>query len=654
MTILHLLSLYRKKQISRAVVCCVALLLYVYQPAHGQTQMIADTLQLDEVEVVATRIDQPLKYQPTAVEVIDSTRLSLLHTQSIGETLSLQSSLFIKNNGPGGMATASQRGLSSEQIQVLWEGIPINSPTLGQADLSLLPTSFFSGVQVSSGTPSTAFGGGSLSGALYLSSDWEEGEGRRFSARQSAGSFGQWQSSLQGGYATENLQLSFRGLYDYAENDFEYYNRGYDRFEKRDHNRRERYHVMGSVGQKTGAGEWKSLFWAADSDNQIPGNILHTNTRARQEDQSLRWLSTYQTKWGEAEILFKNYMDRVELNYVDPEADTRSVSTNRRWLVSSGVTYPVTGRLLMKGEVSGTLTGVETSNYASDKSRRHLSALANPEMTFLDHRLRFYPSLRLDAYSDFGTVVSPSLGANYELLAELLFVRGQLSRDFNPPTFNALYWGQGGDPDLEAERSNRAEAGVTLTPRRFLGLSSVKLTGYYSEIDHGIRWFPGNDGVYIPSNVEQLTTKGIEAYIKNSFLTAGDWHLQLDQSGSLNRTEITEPRFAGDAAAGHRVRYAPKWKYKASLSVQKGIARALLQYRRVGRRYTTDTEDISSSLDPYQVLDVTLQLRRQYGDITFKARAGIKNLLDTSYEIMQWYAMPQRNVTFSLTATYQL
>ncbi|WP_372638458.1 TonB-dependent receptor, partial [Fodinibius sp.] len=113
--------------------------------------MIADTLQLDEVEVVATRIDQPLKYQPTAVEVIDSTRLSLLHTQSIGETLSLQSSLFIKNNGPGGMATASQRGLSSEQIQVLWEGIPINSPTLGQADLSLLPTSFFSGVQVSSG-----------------------------------------------------------------------------------------------------------------------------------------------------------------------------------------------------------------------------------------------------------------------------------------------------------------------------------------------------------------------------------------------------------------------------------------------------------------------------------------------------------------------
>ncbi|SHE39066.1 Outer membrane cobalamin receptor protein [Fodinibius roseus] len=653
MTILHLYYyLYRKKQISVAVLCCIALFVYACQPAQAQTQTIADTLELEEVEVVATRIDQPMKYQPTAVEVIDSTRLSLLHAQSIGDILASQSSLFIKNNGPGGMATASQRGLSSEQIQVLWEGIPINSPTIGQTDLSLLPTSFFSNIQVSSGTPSTAFGGGSLSGALYLSSDWEES--RHFSARQCGGSFGQWQSSLQGGYTTEDLQVSIRGLYDYAENDFEYYNRGYDRVEKRQHNRSERYNMMASVGEKTGAGEWKSVFWAADSDNQIPGNILNTNSRARQEDQAVRWLSTYRHSWGDTELELKNFLGRSALNYFDRGINTRSFTTTRRWLISSNIKHTLSEYVELKGELSGELTGVETNNYNSLKTRQQFSALTNPEVTFFDRRLRLYPALRLDVYSDFGTVLSPSLGVNYELLTNRLFVRGQLSRDFNPPTFNALYWGQGGNPDLKAERSNSAEAGVTLTPRRFLGLSSVKLTGYYSEIDHGIRWFPGNDGIYIPSNVEQLTTQGIEAYIKNSFLMPGNWHLQLDQSGSLNRTEITEPRFDGDAAVGHQVRYVPQWKYKASLSVDKGIARVLLQYRWVGRRYTTDTEDFSSSLDPYQVLDATLQLRRRYGDITFKARAGIKNLLDRNYEIIQWYAMPQRNVTFSLTATYQL
>ncbi|HLR32741.1 MAG TPA: TonB-dependent receptor, partial [Fodinibius sp.] len=419
------------------------------------------------------------------------------------------------------------------------------------------------------------------------------------------------------------------------------------------HNRSERYSTMASVGQKTGSGEWKSIFWIAGSDNQIPGNVLQTDSRTRQEDRSLRWLSTYQTGWGNADISFKNYLGRIELNYFDPEADTRSLNTNRRWMISSNLKYPVSEHLLMKGEVSAALTGVETNNYASGESRRQFSVLTNPEITFFDHRFRLYPSLRLDAYNDFGTVLSPSLGANYELLSDRLFLRGQLSRDFNPPTFNALYWARGGDPNLEAERSNSAEAGVTFTPRRFLGVSALKLTGYYSGVDHGIRWYPGADGVYSPSNVEQLTTKGIEAHIQHRFLLAGDWQLQVEQSGSLNRTEITEARFAGDAAAGHQVRYVPQWKYNASLSVQKSIARALLQYRWVGRRYTTDTEDRGASLDPYQVLDVSVQVRRKYGNVEFAAQGVIRNLLDADYEIIQWFAMPQRNYNFSLTATYQ-
>src|SRR5699024_9383552 len=150
-------------------------------------------------------------------------------------------------------------------------------------------------------------------------------------------SFGQWQSSLQGGYTSKGLQLSVRGLYDYAENDFEYYNRAYDRIENRNHNRHERYNVMASEGQKTGTRKWKSVLWIDRRDNQIPGNILNTSSRTRQEDPSLRWLSTNQTGWGDADISFKNYLGRIELNYLDPEADTRSLNPNRRWMVSSNL-----------------------------------------------------------------------------------------------------------------------------------------------------------------------------------------------------------------------------------------------------------------------------------------------------------------------------
>lgn len=636
------------KQISTVVLFCT--LLFFYQTAYGQT--IADTLQLEEIEVVATRIHQPLIYQPTNVEVTDSSRLSLLKGQSIGEVMATESSLFIKEYGPGGMATASQRGLSSEQIQVLWEGVPINSPTLGQTDLSLLPANIFSEIQLSSGTPSTAFGGGSLSGALYLRSDWKDG--KYFSARQRVGSYGQWQSSLEGRYSTQELQVSVHSLYDYSENDFEYYNRAYNRTEKREHNRSEGVNVMASVGKELNSGHWKSVFWVADKDNQIPGSILKIDSKSRQEDQALRWLNTYERQLGNAEFSFKNYLSRAELNYFDPDTDTRSFSTNKRWMVSSDLKYPVAEQLSLKGEISGALTGVASNNYVTDKSRSQFSMLANPEVMLLDHRLRLYPALRMDAYNDFGTVVSPSLGGNYELLLDKLFLRGQLSRDFNPPTFNALYWGQGGNPNLKAERSNTGEAGITITPRKFLGVSSIRLTSYYSKISNGIRWYPGDDGIYTPSNVEELTTKGIEAEIDNSYLISPGWQLNIQQSGILNRTEIMAPRFPGDEAVGSQLRYTPQWKYNASLSLQKDIFKGLIQYRWVGRRYTTDTEDLRDSLDPYQVLDVSVQTQKQLQALEFTLQAGIKNLLDADYEIIQWYAMPQRNFSLSLTVTYHL
>src|SRR5699024_8890942 len=441
-----------------ALIFCALLL--IQQPTYGQT--VSDTLQFEEIEVVATRIRQPLDYQPTNVEVIDSLRTSLLQMQSVAELLTAHSSLHIKAYGPGGMATASQRGLSSEQIQVLWEGIPINSSTLGQTDLSLLPASFFSDIQVSSGTPSTAFGGGSLSGALYLGSDWKGGN--FIKTEQGIGSYGHWQSSLQGRYQSNGWLVSVRGLYDYADNDYSYYNRAYNEDRKRQHNRTKRYNMMATVGKVQDDSRWKSTFWLAGSDNQIPGSVLKTNSQARQVDKSARWLSTYRHNWTNTEWKLKNYLSRTALNYFDPEIDTRSFTTTRRWLVSSDLKHSFNDHLLLKGELSGELTGVDTPNYNSLKTRQQFSVLTNPEIILFNRRLRLYPALRLDAYNDFGTVLSPSLGANYELIANDLFLRGQLSRDFNPPTFNALYWGQGGNPNLKAEYSRSAEVGLTVKP----------------------------------------------------------------------------------------------------------------------------------------------------------------------------------------------
>lgn len=635
--------------IRKALSLAVFMVFLVVSICYGQTAP-ADTLQLEEIEVVATRIHQPLVYQPTSVGIVDSARLSMLSGQDIGQVLASQTTLFIKDNGPGGLANASQRGLSSEQIQILWEGIPINNVMLGQKDLSLLPAGMFSSAQISSGTPSTAFGGGSLAGALYLSSDWEGAN--QLSLQQSVGSFGQWHSSLKAHYRADGWRVSVRSSVDRAENDFQYYNRAYDRQEHRSHNRQEQENVMASIGRNTAGGSWESTIWFSDSDNQIPGTILTGNPRGRQKDQALRWLSSYETHIGSSRLSIKNYFDRVELNYFDPANETRSLSTTRRWMARASLNNAVSKHLLLKGELSGGITGVETNNYTSGKIRRQLSLLANPELVLGEYRLRIYPAIRLDSYNDFGTVLSPSLGFNYALVTDWLYLRGQLSRDFNPPAFNALYWGEGGNPDLKPERSKSAEAGLTLTPNTAT-FSSVRLTAFYTRVNNGIRWSPNDIGRYTPRNIEQITSRGLEVRLENQLSPAPEVQLQLQQSATFTDAAITEPRFPGDAAVGQQMRYVPKWKYQASLSLQKGMVRGLLQYRWIGRRYYTATANLSSSLDPYQVLDATVQLQQKVEPFTFRARAGVHNLLDTNYEVIQWYPMPQRNYTFSLTATYQ-
>jgi iron complex outermembrane receptor protein len=628
--------------------CLIGILSFLSLNSYGQ--IVADTLELDEITVTATRIQQPLQAQPVNIQVIDSSLLRMQSTQTLGEILNSSSALFIKDNGPGGLATASQRGLSSEQLQVLWEGIPINHLMLGQTDLSLLPSSMFSNVQLSSGNPSTAFGGASMSGAIYLDSDLAKGN--KFSYQQSAGSFGQWQSSLNGQYQSGRWQAGIHSTVSRAENDYEYFNRAYNRAETREHNRQEQENVMATLGYGTGESQFETKFWVQNSNNQIPGNVLTTNSRARKDDQALRWLSSYKTSWRGADITLKSYLDRVELNYFDPEIDVNSLSTFRRWLTSAGFDYRWSEHALIKGELSGGLSGVETNNYIGLKTRQQLSALINPEFSMLDHRLKMYPALRLDSYNDFSSVLSPSLGLNYALIFDKLYLRGQLSRDFNPPSFNALYWPQGGNPDLKPERGNSAEAGLLFKPER-LTFSTFEMTAFYNQVDNGIRWNPTTNGVYSPENVDEITSKGVEGHLQNELKLPDQWLLKLDQSVSYTNAQITEARFSGDAVVGSQLRYVPKWNYQASLKLEKGMLGGLLQYRWTGRRYVTGTEDINSSLDPFRLLNASLQLKKQWAGVQFAGRAGVRNLLNTDYEIIQWYALPRRHYQFSLTATYQ-
>ena len=69
----------------------------------------------------------------------DSATLSQYRDGTVAELLQDRTPLYIKSYGPGQLASISIRGTSAQHTAVLWNGLNIMLPTLGQNDFALLP-----------------------------------------------------------------------------------------------------------------------------------------------------------------------------------------------------------------------------------------------------------------------------------------------------------------------------------------------------------------------------------------------------------------------------------------------------------------------------------------------------------------------------------
>ena len=124
-----------------------AFLFYLLTAVFSLRAQSLDTLiNIDEVVITAERLS--LSLVGNRQELLDSARLALFRQNNLVEVLSLQSNIFIKNYGPGNSATTTLRGAASAHTPVLWNGFNLQSPMLGQVDLSLLPVLFTDEIKI--------------------------------------------------------------------------------------------------------------------------------------------------------------------------------------------------------------------------------------------------------------------------------------------------------------------------------------------------------------------------------------------------------------------------------------------------------------------------------------------------------------------------
>jgi vitamin B12 transporter len=130
----------------------------------------------EAVVVSATRIDIPLDQSPASVSVIGSQDLDQKQIERVSDALREVPGLSVVQTGtPGQLTSVFMRGLPSQDMQVLLDGIPINQGLAGQFDFANLTTDDVERIEVARGPQSTIYGPRALAGVVQIFT--KKGEG---------------------------------------------------------------------------------------------------------------------------------------------------------------------------------------------------------------------------------------------------------------------------------------------------------------------------------------------------------------------------------------------------------------------------------------------------------------------------------------------
>jgi vitamin B12 transporter len=602
----------------------------------------SDTLQLGEVEVFSPALD---KYSfGQQIKSISSDDLQDYQGLGLSDFLQQRTGLFLRQYGAGMLATLTLRGTSAGHNAVFWNGLPINSLSLGQTDFSVLPIVGFDEVSLHFGSGGALFGTDAIGGSVHLNSKMKFGQGHNFQYGGQIGSFGRLNNQVQYGYSNEKVSLRTRVYRNYAENNFPYRNlaKHGTPIERQDHASFNQVGINQDLALQLSSNQLlSSSVWYNQSDREIQP-VIGSNTLDKQQDRNLRWVldyfrfsknKTWNLKTGivQDELMFNSDNNRTLQFFLIGDVDWEISD-----LISSKTGIRYTG---VKGELSA---------YTAQEDRFELYHSTNFS---LRENVHISVNLRQLIYDGKFAPFTPSLGAEWQLLSndhQEIKLKATGARSFKIPTLNDRFWEPGGNAELLSESSWSGEVGLSHLWKNSNITVSQQLTHYRMWVDNWIIWLPRGN-FWTPENVRSVHNKGLE-YFFDADYRLGFWGVSLqgnyNWTQAINKTNISE----NDQSAGNQLPYTPVHKFQSLIGLKRGAWSSYFNFHFTGSRFVgTDNLDVLSA---YQLLDWGIKVgeiktSRIKGTIGFQ----VNNLFNTSYQVLRLRAMPGRNYQMNIQIT---
>ncbi len=195
------------KRISPLVIF-IALGLIVNVFSQDKNARQSDPKRMDEVVVTATKTEETIKEVPNSVIIKDSIDIEDTGAKTVGQLISNEQGIDLRTRGDYGGATEEIhiRGMGAEGTQVLVNGVVVNSPSLGSANLNGLPMNNIERVEVVKGAGSLLYGTSAMGGIINIITKRPEKDITTLNARAGYGTNSTFELSAENGmFITENF-----------------------------------------------------------------------------------------------------------------------------------------------------------------------------------------------------------------------------------------------------------------------------------------------------------------------------------------------------------------------------------------------------------------------------------------------------------------
>jgi vitamin B12 transporter len=563
---------------------------------------------------------------------------SMVSHRNLNDVLRENSGIYLKSYGNGQLSSLSFRGTGAAQNDLLWNGIKLNSPSLGQVDVSLFNAMLSDELRISSISEAGNVG----ASVNLINQDVVKGT---VTAKGSVayGSFNTINVAGMVSAGNGRVMGTTRASYFHSNNDYEFVNlyKVGQPEQKQTNGKVSMLHFMQQFAARINANH--SLFfnvWLSDAQRQIPPIMSKPTGGESQDDYSARVMLTWKGKLKGVKADFTSAYLYDVLRYRNPEINLDDKSIMQAVRNNFVIETDTFKKVWLNVNVGYEYEQAKVPAYVEVR-RRHIGKLVATVNYMPVKDWTLILRLKQQVFDKTLSPFSPSLAVSYNkvLSKNTLHFHLNASRNFRFPTLNDLYWIPGGNRNLKTEKSwdGELQAAYLYQSNSYF---SFKVNGFAKYITDYIQWQP-NGTYWEPLNVKRVLSRGIELYAAEAYSFRG-FTIHLIGTYTYTRATNLDAITPFDQSKGKQLIYVPLHLLKAHVR---------LEYKRFYLRpvvtYTHEvfiTTDNSQALKGYALLD--LEVGKDFvikDDYEIGLAFRVSNVVGTDYQNVAQRPMPGRS-----------